>query len=298
MAALAALSLPAEAQVDGEQHTPGTSCPTGAVAGQANSPDWDTFFECNGSSQWQRGPYFFGATSDTCDSNHAGLVQYTGGNIEVCNGSAWTSIAQVQGSTPPTAPSGSGYFVMSKSTWTGNLGGLSGANALCLTELTTNTGWAGYATANANGYLTSSNVFAFLCFDLTSYQSCVENLMPLATYYYADANNSSNGGGSFTTDSNGDGPNDNIAWNAANRFGANYQYWIGDRSQDPTNYTTEWYTNQAGFPYDACNGWTDSTSSYDGEIGSAAGTVYTRYSAGGVTSLCNTAQHLICVVNP
>ena len=69
---LALWAKPALAQVDGEKFTPGSGCPAGAVAGSAMVADWDTIFECNGSTQWQRGPYFFGSTSDTCDSNHAG----------------------------------------------------------------------------------------------------------------------------------------------------------------------------------------------------------------------------------
>lgn len=56
-AVLMALSMPpALAQVDGESETPGGSCPPGAVTGHAGQPSWDTFFECNSSNQWQRGP--------------------------------------------------------------------------------------------------------------------------------------------------------------------------------------------------------------------------------------------------
>lgn len=85
-------SAPARAQVDGEHYTPGASCPPGAVAGQAVTPDWDTFFECNAGGQWQRGPYFFGASADTCDSNHAGMVQWNGSAFQGCNGSAWSAL--------------------------------------------------------------------------------------------------------------------------------------------------------------------------------------------------------------
>lgn len=63
---------------------------------------------------------------------------------QFCNGTNWIAFGgkMWQGDTPT---SGVGYFVMSKSTWNGNLGDLSGADALCLTELATNTGWKGYA---------------------------------------------------------------------------------------------------------------------------------------------------------
>ncbi len=89
---------PAWAQVDGEQYTPGSSCSSGLTAGHGYTPSWDTFFECNGSTQWQRGPYFFGSTGDTCDSNHAGLVQWTGSVFKLCDGTAWEPVGTVTGS--------------------------------------------------------------------------------------------------------------------------------------------------------------------------------------------------------
>src|SRR5581483_1144590 len=73
---------------------------------------------------------------------------------QFCNGTSWIAYGggggcAGSGGYSPTTPAGSGYFVMSKTRWTGNLGtGLAGADALCLTELTTNTGWRGYAAAN------------------------------------------------------------------------------------------------------------------------------------------------------
>ena len=111
MASLAAASLLtlwpllALAQVDGEQHTPGGTCGAGAsppTPATADAPDWDTFFDCK-SSTWQRGPYFFGSSSDTCDSNHAGMVQWTGSvispnnTLEYCNGSTWGAVGGSSG---------------------------------------------------------------------------------------------------------------------------------------------------------------------------------------------------------
>jgi hypothetical protein len=101
-AALAAASLLtlwpllALAQVDGEQHAPGGTCGASAhppTPGTADAPDWDTFFDCNGST-WQRGPYFFGPSTDSCDSNHAGMTYYNATNnvLELCNGTAWELI--------------------------------------------------------------------------------------------------------------------------------------------------------------------------------------------------------------
>ena len=155
--------LLALAQVDGEQHAPGGTCGASAhppTPATADAPDWDTFFDCNGST-WQRGPYFFGSTSDTCNSSHAGMTQWTGSVMGYCNGSAWTKFEPVQSTPVETAPAGSGYFVLSGGTYTGNLSDTSGLDSTCLTDLTTNTGWQGYSTAHSNGQLISLKVFAF-----------------------------------------------------------------------------------------------------------------------------------------
>jgi hypothetical protein len=102
---LALSPLPARTQVDGENEVPGAACPAGAVAGHANSANWDTIFECNSGGNWQRGPYFFGSTSDTCDSNHAGMVQWTGSVYQACDGTNWDTLAMNGGGTC-SAPSG------------------------------------------------------------------------------------------------------------------------------------------------------------------------------------------------
>lgn len=61
---------------------------------------------------------------------------------------------------------GSGYFVMTKTVYNGNFGStednLNPPNAKCLAELTTDTDWKGYSTANANGQLFAAKVHAFL----------------------------------------------------------------------------------------------------------------------------------------
>jgi trimeric autotransporter adhesin len=65
----------------------------GACSGGAGSPQaangnnvW-----CNGST-WQYPAYWFGSTSTGCSSATAGLVQYTGGVFEGCNGTAWGAL--------------------------------------------------------------------------------------------------------------------------------------------------------------------------------------------------------------
>lgn len=295
-AAPALCPSPARAQVDGETETPGHACPTGATPGQAASANWDTIFECNASGNWQRGPYFFGATADTCDSNHAGMVQWTGSSFQGCNGTSWSALVQVQSTTPPTAPSGSGYFVLTKTTWDGNLGGKVGADAKCLTELSsTNTTWAGYSTANSNGQLISAKVHAFFC----TGNNCT-NLMPLTTYYFAYAGNSSVGGASFTTDSSGFGPYDSISWAAANRFGGTFTYWTGRAGCTSTAWCNS--ASNSGDDSNNCLGYTSNSSSYGtGSYGSSAATDAGRWDGGYYPNSnggCANTLNLVCFVNP
>jgi hypothetical protein len=105
---------PSNATIDNEQLAGTSSCPT---AGQ-NAADWDTIVECQANSgTWIRGSYFFGAAvngaSETCDANHAGMVQWVNSALEYCDGSNWQTIQFSTGST--------GYFVLSKGTYNGCL---------------------------------------------------------------------------------------------------------------------------------------------------------------------------------
>src|SRR5262245_21585528 len=81
--------------------------------------------------------------------------QFCNGTSSIGFGGGMNCTTTVTGYSP-TTPSGTGYFVLTNTTYNGNLGGFVGADALCLTELTTNTNWRGYATANANGQLVAS----------------------------------------------------------------------------------------------------------------------------------------------
>lgn len=245
------------------------------------------------------GEVIFGNTSLACSGTTEGAMRYnaTSKYMEFCNGTAWTAAAQVQGSSPPTAPSGSGYFVMSKTQWDGNLGGISGADAKCLTELSvTNTGWNGYADANSRGLLTASKVKAFIC----AGGPC-SNLMPLTTYYYADANSATNGGASFTTDGSGVGaPNDTVLWSAANRFGGNYYYW-GGRGATSCNGGNSWPAIAGaacnGNPGALCNVWTTNSNGVQGQRGRTDTGNYARWAAD-VGTNCDVSANLVCFVNP
>lgn len=232
----------------------------------------------------------------TCTSGNAGQFRWCGSptnTMQYCDGSNWQSIPYTQPATqPPSVPSNVGYFVMSYNTWNGNLGGYPGANAKCLSDLTTYD-WMGKSAAQANGQLIASKVQAFLCG-----QGSCNNLLPNATYYFAVAGVPATGGASFTANASGQGPNDSQSWASANRFGGNYTYWTG-RGQGTT---TAWSVNAAyGSGGNVCGStFSNGTSSSWGTVGYAANTDQRRWIgvSGYSNLLCSDTYNLICAVNP
>jgi hypothetical protein len=186
--------------------------------------------------------------------------------------------------------------VLSHGTYTGGFdtcgagAELSCADALCLSDLTTNTRWRGYSTANSNGQLVAAKVHSFLCTN----PACT-NLMPLATYVFPNGGDSSAGGASFTTDASGVGPNDSADWSAANYFNGTYTYWTGNAS----NSATTWGTANSGTIFNACDAggqfWLGG-SGQSGSFGQSANTNGNRWIAAAAT--CNNSYQLICFVNP
>jgi hypothetical protein len=247
------------------------------------------------------GPVYGGTCSNPTGNEDDQIYNGDYHTWQFCNGTSWLAFGgggscAPSGGYSPTVPSGHGYFVMSGGTYNGNLGTLSGADATCLTDLTTNTGWKGYSTANSNGQLIAGKVHAFLCDSGT----CA-NLMPVTTYYFANAGNSSAGGASFTTDSSGFGPNDSADWSAANYFSGTYYYW----SNRKWNSSSQW-NSQSASPdlgnavYFSCSSWTDQYE--NGVIGISAITDYNRWGDEGYNSgsgaYCGTSLNLVCFVNP
>ena len=292
--ALAFVASTAAAQ---DATAPGSTCAGGDISAGMQQPNNNAIYLCTttGSTRnWYPEPLYLGSSSSTCDASHEGLHRYnaTSHYTEVCNGSAWTALVQVQSTPAITAPSGSGYFVMTETSYDGNLGGLSGADAKCLTELgTTNTSWRGYSSANSNGQITAGKVHAFLCD-----ASICNNLMPLTTYYFAYANSGTPGGASFTTDSTGLAPGDSNAWSAANYFSGTYTYWTARNDNPGSGVTPTIWTNGTEY-YGTCNyNWSQSGSGYNGQTGSSSATDSQRWK--GASDTCNNAKRLICFVNP
>lgn len=227
-------------------------------------------------------------TTVTCDGTTEGALRYnsTDKKIEFCNGIIWTTFVQTQGAPAPTAPAGSGYFVLSSTAHNGDFGGWpAGADSVCLNDLTTNTGWQGYAAALANGQLIAGKVRALLCVN----PSGCTNLMPVTTYYFANAGDGSAGGAFFTTDVTGRGPGDSANWAAANYFSLSVTYWTNRSSGSNTLWSNSYYNP-------SCNSWSDSTSLNSSRLGSSSNTNANRWT--GTNSTCDNAHYFICAVNP
>jgi len=81
----------------GEKSVGSTDCKNSATAA-----DFDTLAQCTSTSSssgtMQKSPLFVGAvtsppyTDTTCDSNKAGMIQYTASAMQYCNGSAWQTV--------------------------------------------------------------------------------------------------------------------------------------------------------------------------------------------------------------
>ena len=230
IAFVAACSAPRNAAAD---VTIGGACPGGAVSAQATDGNNAVCI----SSLWQYPAYQFGSTAAVCNSTNAGIVKYTSTHAYFCNSAAWTQLYEVQSTPSITAPASSGYFVLTATTYDGNVGKVAtGADAKCVTELaTTSTGWQGYATASSNGQLVEGKVHAFMSGNAAS---GMNNLMPLTTYYFANAGDATAGGASFTTNASGQGPGDSNDWSGNSYFKGTFDYWSGRGSGTSTLWST------------------------------------------------------------
>ena len=206
---------------------------------------------------------------------------------QYCDNTNWQTIG---GGCRYAPPSGSGYFVMTKTTYNGNLGGLAGADALCLSELTANTDWKGYSDASSRGLLIAAKVKAFLCVAGTCRAPNAST-----TYYFATVGDSRAGGASFTTNSSAVGPNDSANWAATDHFNSGVPYWTG-RGSNGGGTNTTWLTGTA---FQSCSAWATAANTATGIIGTPATTVYTRWgNSWQSVADCSLSLPLICIVNP
>ncbi|MFY9286942.1 MAG: hypothetical protein WAO98_00410 [Alphaproteobacteria bacterium] len=273
-----------------EKLTAGDACTS-----DTNVLDWDTVWQCV-SSVWTRAALFIGTTSDTCDSTKAGKLRYNSGDLEVCNGGGWGALSN-NAVVPTQGSATGGYFVLTQTTYTGSLNGANlnvpnvgnyGANAVCLTELTTNTAWLGYSTANAAGQLELGKVYAF---------TGNIDLLPNTTYAFARVGDASAGGATFTTGSTGLGPNDSANWSDATYFNISATYWVFARAPGSN---TVWGAASAelntGVVCSTDSRYDTGTSAKNGSYGSSNSTTSSRWS--GTNATCDNTHRLICFVNP
>lgn len=220
--------------------------------------------------------------------------------MQFCNGTQWISMAGTgsTGSTTPTTPifeAGAGYLVLSSADYTGSLGGRSGANALCLTDLTNND-WKGKSTASSAGILNASHVKAWLC------DATCDNLSSSIPYYFARSGSTTAGGATITADSNGligysgsnpyGDPPDGNQWSALNYFNGSYNYWTNRGTTYNFAQTTPDQWNADYY----CQNWSSGSASYVAPYGMSTATNNNRFRSG--TAGCQASNRLICVVHP
>lgn len=232
------------------------------------------------------GEAIIGNTGLACSSTTEGGLRWSSVNdtVEMCDGADWKKIiATGSGGTPSAPPTGTGYFVVSNGLWTGSLGGLAGANALCLTDLQSNN-WLNKADAAGRGLLDSSHVEAWLC-----NSSVCQNALAGSSYTFAASGSPATGGGSFVADGSGLGPGNTQNWSGSNYFGSGYGYWTGRT----TGTNTVW----GGPNSDCMNNWSPSGGGWNAVSGDANAIDSTRwlFANGNCTAVTN---HLVCMVHP
>lgn len=190
----------------------------------------------------------------------------TASQLQICDTGSWENlISTADEATAPLSPN-TGFFVITKDRFDGNLGGRLGANDKCVADLQTYD-WLGKSTMQVDG----DHVFAFICYG--SY-SC-QDLMPNQTYTFAVSGDATLGGANFTTDSNSHGPGNNNRWNDNSHFGTGAKYyWMSER---PSSGSTKWVNpdGNAGDNPNRCgggtgNGWDNNSSAQTGEAGRTA----------------------------
>lgn len=174
---------------------------------------------------------------------------------------------------------GKGYLVMSSGSSTGNLGGRSGADATCLSNLS-----AGAWLEKANATLDAAHVFSFLCDG-----SGCNNLQASTIYQFARSGSGTTGGAFFITNGSGQGPGNSSAWDTATTFNTTSRFWSSRAAGSATLWSTAGQANH-------CNNWSDGTISFNGVRGDPTDTDDRRWNDS--TEACNTTRQLVCIVNP
>lgn len=240
------------------------------------------------------GSVIIGPDDAPCDNTRRGAIRYESVNDhhEYCDGAQWKKFVSSSDtgdiSTPAT---GTGYFVLSAGVWNGNLGDRTGANAKCLSDLTSND-WLNKDDAVARGLLVASRVRAFLCISNTEV-SC-NNALPMTTYTFAVSGDPASGGASFTTDNQGRSPGNTQNWAGTNYFNGDARYWANRGSVSADLWSTA--GAHTGGTSNTCGAWSSNNPAGGGATGNTNNTGQYRWQS--VAFNCSTTNHLICMVDP
>jgi hypothetical protein len=196
---------------------------------------------------------------------------------QYCDGDDWREMISIIGGASGGGGIIPGYFVRTDGSYNGNLGGLSGADATCLSELQTYD-WKGKSNA---GTLTAARVKAWLCDSSTC-----NDFVPGNIYIMAKANSPTSGGSALYVAADGSSPGDGGNWNGPYQL-TSATYWTGRGSI--SNFF--WALTPDA---DTCSDW--STTSGNGMRARSYSSGSGRWSDGILA--CSNSQELLCMVHP
>ncbi len=194
----------------------------------------------------------------------------------------WSDLAFAQFPVVSSWKFRKGYFVLSSNLYSGAMGGLVGANALCLADLL-GSDWLGKAQAQPN--LIAGKVRAFLCDGATC-----NNPLPNAYYFFASTDLPTSGGAHMKISATGQGPNNASNWSSANHFDWPDFTWTGRGVGIPTLWAASGTASH-------CANWTSGAGGQQGFGGDTNATNAARWNDG-VATPCNSTLYLICMVDP
>lgn len=267
---------------------PGCSNPAGAAGDMVYNSDFKVLQWCDGNN-WIGLPATGGGSAPcTNPAGDPGDVLYNSDHklMQWCNGQNWWGVPL------PKVPLG--FFVMTSGSYTGNLGGLSGANTICLNELTANN-WKG---KTAGVTLTAANVRAWLC----SSAGC-QNLTSGVLYKFALAGDDTKGGNYLYSDYLGRGSFEDAysnPWYGSNYFGVTTNYWSGRKAFSQSTDGLAWEDQVFPLTQDTntCSDWTSTaTNGQYGQTNPASCCDERQWSS--YYNVCSSSAHrLICIVDP
>lgn len=193
----------------------------------------------------------------------------------------WTAFQNNKPNCVTVSPATWGYIVRTNATFSSNMGGLAGADNLCLNDLT-NFNWLNKSNAVSRGLLNAAHVFALLCDNSTC-----RNPFPNTQYIFARTGTTAVGNDSLYTDSYLYAPQYSGSLSSNIKFGSG-TYWTG-RAAGPS--ALNWGLNPSGA---SCSNW--SAGGGVGTVGKSTESEHGRFSFSNES--CASAYNLICVVNP